>query len=106
MYNIAQDIFLSSRHQLSRITTLKKQFLLYPFVTSHRADFQNGLEQAIDVKDAQWQGEFCMISVVSTVLYLGLYEKNESEDAAANRSPRPKSESTVLSVSLPPSEEK
>lgn len=46
------------------------------------------------------------LSVVSTVLYLGLYEKNESEDAAANRSPRPKSESTVLSVSLPPSEEK
>lgn len=44
--------------------------------------------------------------LVSTVLYLGLYEKNESEDAAANRSARPKSESTVLSVSLPPSEEK
>lgn len=48
---------------------------------------------------------YCTLKMVRTVLYLVLYEKNESEDAAANTSPRPKSESTVLSVSLPPSEE-
>lgn len=34
MYNIAQDIFLSSRHQLSRITASKTQFLLYPWEVS------------------------------------------------------------------------
>lgn len=38
-------------------------------------------------------------------LYLGLYEKKDSEEVAAKMSPRPNSESAVLSVSLPPSEE-
>lgn len=38
--------------------------------------------------------------------YLDLYVKNGSEEVAANMSPRPKSESAVLSVSLPPSVEK
>lgn len=41
-----------------------------------------------------------------TCVYLGLYEKKESEEVVANMSLRPKSESTVLSVSLPPSVEK
>lgn len=39
-------------------------------------------------------------------MYLGLYVKKESEEFVANMSLRPHSESTVLSVSLPPSTEK
>lgn len=37
------------------------------------------------------------------MLYLGLYEKKDSEEVVAKMSLRPNSESTVLSVSLPPS---
>lgn len=40
---------------------------------------------------------------VCETLYLGLYEKKDSEEAVAKMSPRPTSESAVLSVSLPPS---
>lgn len=40
---------------------------------------------------------------VCKILYLGLYEKKDSEEVVAKMSLRPNSESAVPSVSLPPS---